>query len=429
MDNSESVPLEHWTLRQTLMSWSSAAQGRCRTVVEAVTEMVFHSADVRRLVVRDFRRRLRAARRLAENSGEKRDLRRALQPHLKRLAVATVQQHVVRAGWIGGILLLGLIAGIAFPAVGFGVGSRPIPERYAYLFAAWYLAMVASAAMVVRSKRQRDETSVAILINFLLLALLFMLSHLRAAETTSVVNAVAVASVAGVLTVAGIFSVRFLAHLFTRQRRCVNERRHPDTAVVDELLTACELLHAPEQRWQLTSSKRELFTHLDAAADIAENYLPGALNGKDHAFNHHVNNQCAGMASGVRELKRWILTPKEDTYPLLRQRLRFTLCCFANGVWDPMPTGHAVINEPRVFRDAILFLRRALTALFPLGFLLMYETLPIAQRIPIPLAGQAAVALSTFVSLLLLLDPQLPEKVSITHRVADLLMVLRPKDR
>jgi hypothetical protein len=398
-------------------------------VLEAVNEMIFHSADVRRLVVREFRRRLKAARHLAENNGEKRELRHALQPHLRRLAISTVQQHVVRAAWLGGILLLGLVVGIASPALGFGVSTPQIPERYAYLFTAWYVAMVASAAMLLRSRRQRDETSVAILINFLVLALLFMLSHLRVAETTSVVNAVAVASIAGVFTVAGILSVRLLAHVFTGKRRRVNERRHPDTAIVDELLTACERLNAPEQRWHLTSSKREIFTHLDAAADIAENYLPGALNGREREFNQHINEQCAGIACGLRELKRWVLTPKPDTCHRLRQRLRFTLCCFANGVWDPVPTGAANTGEPRLFRDTLLLSRRVLTALFPLGFLLTYETLPIAQRVPIPMAGQAAVALSTFVSLLLLLDPQLPEKVSITHRVADLLMVLRPKDR
>jgi hypothetical protein len=96
--------------------------------------MIFYPAGARHQATREFRSRLQLARKLTGDTREKRRLRKALRPHLERFAIASVKQELVKANWLCVGLLLGLIAGIAAPAVAFTERGGSVPNGYSYLF-------------------------------------------------------------------------------------------------------------------------------------------------------------------------------------------------------------------------------------------------------------------------------------------------------
>jgi hypothetical protein len=197
--------------------------------------------------------------------------------------------------------------------------------------------------------------------------------------------------------------------------------------VVYELLAACELVRTPEQRWHLVSSKTAFFGRIDAAATIAETYLVTSMKGRQYGLNQDIGERCRGMAHGLREMQGWVLSPKSDTHYHLKQRLWRTLCYFANGEWDTVPTLVAGRQRPSLLRNALAFLGRAGAIL--IAFLLLslaLGLLPIGQGIPLIVRSFMWVSA---LGLLAVGFPSLAERLNFRKHLDDLLVALKPKDQ
>lgn len=386
--------------------------------------MFFYPAHVRHLAVREFRSHLRVARHLTGNAQEKRKLRKALSPHLHLFADASVRHAVAKANWLCVCLLVGLTAGIAAPALVFS-GSGPLPDGYAYAFVTWYLAMLALLSVALRSKRRGNGTAQVGAVNLQLLGLLAVLVFLPSAgHRLSFLNAAAVSSLACLTAVAVLFTPRFLIYRFTPRQQYLDVKRQPETAFVFELLAACELLAASEQRWHFVEPKRAFMSRIETAAVIAETHLPASMWVKGADVNARTAEHCRGMAGGLREMQAWMVAANSRTHPRLKKRLCKTLCGIGSGEWGEVRFRRPA--RPRRSLDGLMrFLGRAGAVLLALAMLYVSRQPQFTRSIPLELRTLVWVAV---VSLLTLAFPRLGEYAKPGKLLADLLLARKPKD-
>lgn len=81
-------------------------------------------------------------------------------------------------------------------------------------------------------------------------------------------------------------------------------------------------------------AKQRQLSGLEVAARCVQWYLPRQLYGGDVDTDVWWKEVTQQVANALHDKKRWILTPKKDTYEWLSQKLASTLICFLNGDWD-----------------------------------------------------------------------------------------------
>jgi hypothetical protein len=122
-----------------------------------------------------------------------------------------------------------------------------------------------------------------------------------------------------------------LAFLLRRRRQAIC----PDAVVSNEFLQMHTVLRS-DRNWRDLSKRRGLLRNLEAAAASIEVGLPRRLRSGDPASDLWLQQRATGMAASLRELKRWVATPREDTREILLQRIRADLLQVALGNWDAL---------------------------------------------------------------------------------------------
>jgi hypothetical protein len=86
------------------------------------------------------------------------------------------------------------------------------------------------------------------------------------------------------------------------------------------------------------------------------------------------------VAVALREKKKWVLTPMEDTYDNLITKMTSTLINIVNGNWDALERGEQEKVTPQnlILFFLLKFLKISFIAVFPLVFLIIFQLTPFA---------------------------------------------------
>ncbi len=131
------------------------------------------------------------------------------------------------------------------------------------------------------------------------------------------------------------------------------------------------------------STKRKALSQIEDAAKYIEYYIPRHLRSGDIATDDWFKDSMKCAAASLREKKKWILTPMEDTYDNLIIIMISTLVIIVNGNWHALERLEPEkLTRPSHTRLLLFFLLRfakmSLIAVFPLLFLIIFQQTPFA---------------------------------------------------
>lgn len=153
----------------------------------------------------------------------------------------------------------------------------------------------------------------------------------------------------------------------------------PDSTAVVSLSEAL-ILCMKNTTWTLLGEdKRNAIAQLERAASALERGFPAILKPLDLMTEVWLREQCVYLASSVRELKRWLITPKPETRQALRETLSLFVSESAVGNWDALRLdGIEPIQASSAIRHLLGTVRSLVAGIAPLGvslFLLQQKVL------------------------------------------------------
>ncbi len=206
---------------------------------------------------------------------------------------------------------------------------------------------------------------------------------------------------------------------------------HPIVLLIDDLISILISIEDDHAGWVSLESKQRQLLWLEEAAKCIQDYLPRRLRCGDIVTDAWQKETTKQFAAALREKKRWLLTPKRDTYEYFVRSIAFTLICISDGNWDslerrePEKPSFSQVWQSRIF----VLLRAFCVALLPVvGFWVIQWT-------PLALKGTAhdAVAVGVFIwaslTFIALLDANFSTKISAIKDITSLLFPFRTNDK
>jgi tetratricopeptide (TPR) repeat protein len=224
----------------------------------------------------------------------------------------------------------------------------------------------------------------------------------------------AVAAAWGLLLVGSISALAFLSNLVLRRLR----RAHPMAATLLPLLR----LATPRKANQYPESTRDVRADIFAierASEAARWFLRSLEQTGDRRTNAWLARQGDGVASAMRELKMWLLTPGEETRQALRERVSRDLVAITEGRWRDLPwTDPTPINVRTRRVAALALLRNAVVGFLPVVVLTALEATN-TIRLSGSASNQAtfAVVVWAVITILIAVDPGVQEKLAAVRSV------------
>jgi hypothetical protein len=112
------------------------------------------------------------------------------------------------------------------------------------------------------------------------------------------------------------------------------DNQHPETIIIFNVLFVMQKLD--EGNLKSYYSKSMLVTRLEYVALYIEKYLYKLLKTSDEEANEWMMERTRLIASGIRDKKKWIYTPKPDTAKQLADKLADFLILFLRNEWDAL---------------------------------------------------------------------------------------------
>jgi len=196
---------------------------------------------------------------------------------------------------------------------------------------------------------------------------------------------------------------------------------YPQMLVVDRLLHLMSHLEEKEPLREPVH-KRVITNYLEEVAVSFETDIPAYLRSGDSATNTWLKQTCCCIAATLRDFKKWVLLPREDTTELLQRRIAAMLIHAALGQWDHIERMEAQATRSRL--QALLgFARVLIVALLPFGLLwLTHATLGFAGASREYAIGGAV--LWALLTLLVSFDPLFGAKVAAMREAAQSLPII-----
>jgi hypothetical protein len=107
-----------------------------------------------------------------------------------------------------------------------------------------------------------------------------------------------------------------------------------DSGMVYELIRMLSTAEMNEKHWSNINFKNNIMLGLERIAIMSEHELPLALTAHDGATNYWFAKTAKEIGAGFRNLKKWILTPKDNTRELFINHIKNDLISAINGSWD-----------------------------------------------------------------------------------------------
>jgi hypothetical protein len=197
--------------------------------------------------------------------------------------------------------------------------------------------------------------------------------------------------------------------LVESKRRWSDPRTHLLRALFNALRQVIALKE--DQRWTDPKERNRLVTWLEEAAKCLE-VIPKTISGRDRFSSRWNQQEYLRRASGIRDLKKWVLLPKAETCDYLEQKLRCILQLTAIGDWDGLPQADLPEDAPvSWWRRAAMIIRSVIIAgIPPVAVFIFGKYLPQQGDFKNYVTGAAWIW--ALISLLAMLDPRFGEKLS-----------------
>ena len=158
-------------------------------------------------------------------------------------------------------------------------------------------------------------------------------------------------------------------------------------------------------------SKPMFVTRLEYAALYMEKYIYKVLKTSDEETNQWIMERTRQIASGIRDKKKWVYTPKPDTAQYLAESLADFLIHFLRNEWDSLER----VETPKVpqkrswIMQSAAIARSLIFGLLPISILLLFQETSI---VPVPFSdSMIGIAVIWAIVSLLWLDPSAKDKI------------------
>jgi len=207
-----------------------------------------------------------------------------------------------------------------------------------------------------------------------------------------------------ILILGGITSL--LGDLIIRKKY----HQYPDAEVINSLCLSLNLAEKKTDEWAEFNLKRKLLLRLELIAKRLENELPSNLHSYDSSTDVWMSNCSQEMATGIRQLKKFVILPKEGSQKLLIEVLAMRLSNASDGNWNSFAR-----RKPSTAPTRVMQVLNILRTIIGMGFPLFIVGIIIISPIKISdtVMGYMAAVSIIWVgfNILVLFDPQYQEKM------------------
>jgi hypothetical protein len=234
--------------------------------------------------------------------------------------------------------------------------------------------------------------------------------------------------VAGLSTSLSLLTSRMLVITNARNIRRAVMFRSSNGLLLHELTSAVLLAHSDSERWLSGRGRRRLAMHIEKASQVLERSLRENVPLGDRVSDAWTTTQFREAAAGLRDTKRWLAFPMQDTPEHLRRRLSRTLVSAVHERWDEL---ERQVPGRATRSSAVSAVLVVLTALFGCaiagGGVWIYSRLRLPEPPGYLLAPIIATGVFLLVYVLASLDPQFGSKLATIKQVADTVTPFRGK--
>ena len=235
-------------------------------------------------------------------------------------------------------------------------------------------------------------------------------------------RAIAIAFVSIVAFIGFLFMGAYLIALLDRGLGMRRKRLCPNAVVADLFLEVLRKTETQQRDWKNVEFKRETIRKLEEIAGCIENDLPLRLRSGNSGTDFWQRQTAEQMSAGVRNLTRWVYTPKEDTRQQFIKRVSSYLVLAISDDWDGFERVEPqTVSRPELLRSRLKTAVTALlSALVPLLVLLAVKQLNLIEG-PVLTYLTVGAFIWTGLSLLSTVDPSYGSKLSAMKDLSSLL--------
>jgi hypothetical protein len=159
-------------------------------------------------------------------------------------------------------------------------------------------------------------------------------------------------------------------------------RRNTDSRLLIRTVAILNKIEQSPNRWVELPFRIELMGELEAVANMIQRELPAQCTSGDAVFNIWVQQKASRAAAFIREMKKWVIVPREDTREFFTQQLAKLAVCLAGGDWDGIPTAETSVQSRRTrwLAGAFGTIRTVVASVLPVAVLGLMNK----YRIPLP---------------------------------------------
>ncbi|MEV4617870.1 hypothetical protein AB0J74_04010 [Asanoa sp. NPDC049573] len=197
-------------------------------------------------------------------------------------------------------------------------------------------------------------------------------------------------------------------------------RRNPREEIVDDFLSVLYELDDVHKRNDLAERARWV-TKIERAARFMERHLPHAFGPADAATMVWRADRAAGAATAIRQLKRHLIAPREDSWDRLVAEIRAATVAVASGQLGDLRWASPVSVDPRRrLKQALGIARTVAVAAVPLAVVLAVTPLVDFDSETLRWARLATLGWAV-IYLLIAADPNLKDKIEVAQSTANFL--------
>lgn len=308
----------------------------------------------------------------------KRSLLRSVRHHEIHLAAATniieSARSIVNSGFV--LVLYGVMiaSGLIFWKLTIGVSNLSrvkfefivgvvVTSLFITIFPFILLQVIVRSRLVFRvlglSKLAFSFMFLTVLIEAALISRLMPVIKTNQASEEQML--IAVGAVAGISF--GVWSYAAAPFLIAIQRHLQFRKMkfYPDAVIVDNLLEVLSLIERRHSNWTDVTVKQQLIRKLEETATCMEKHLAELLRSRDRRTDTWIEDSAEQIATGIRELIKWVFSPKNDTVEQLTRTVTNYFVYAARGDWDSFDRiAIEKLSRPELLRTKLKSTGRAL---------------------------------------------------------------------
>jgi hypothetical protein len=189
--------------------------------------------------------------------------------------------------------------------------------------------------------------------------------------------------------------------------------KQADAVLIYRLVQLIAAVEESPSEWHELPFRDNLLSRLDAIAILVQGDLRRAWRTRDPDLSQWLGDYTAAVASSMRDLGKWLITPRVDTRDHFLERLRDLLVCVARGDWDGIPRDLVPPTKPeeRWFARPLRGVRILVTSVIPITILWLLTLLKVALAEPAKTYLYAGAFLWAAIAWIAALDPLYAVKI------------------